>query len=80
MSPDDARLGERLHLSLVCFLVEQALKKKLPIQRTLVVFEVSRTFTESSRVGFGGTSRASARFDASLWRFFFLVGHCAEKK
>ena len=70
VSPDDARLGERLHLS-VCFLVEQALKKKYKSKRTLVVFEVSRTFTESSRVGFGGTSRASARFDASLWRFFF---------
>ena len=35
VSPDDARLGERLHLfSLVCFLVEQkALKKKLQIQK-----------------------------------------------
>ena len=80
VSPDDARLGERLHLS-VCFLVEQALKKNCKSKRTLVVFEVSRTFTESSRVGFGGTSRASARFDASLWRFFFSsVTVCAEKK
>ena len=82
VSPDDARLGERLHLSLVCFLVEQSSKKKIANPKgRLVVFEVSRTFTESSRVGFGGTSRASARFDASLWRFFFSsVTVCAEKK
>ena len=72
VSPDDARLGERLHLSLCVFsLNKRLLKKNCKSKRTLVVFEVSRTFTESSRVGFGGTSRASARFDASLWRFFF---------
>ena len=71
MSPDDARLGERLHLVFSLGGEEvSALKKIANPTKTLVFFEVSRTSTESSRVGFGGKSRASARFDASLRRFF----------
>ena len=76
VSPDDARLGERLHLSLVCFLVEQALKKKLQIQkdaggvRSLANVHgiVARRFRryESCECSFRRVSLA----------FFFLVSHC----
>ena len=75
VSPDDARLGERLHLS-VCFLVEQALKKKLQIQkdaggvRSLANVHgiVARRFRryESCECSFRRVSLA----------FFFLVSHC----
>ena len=67
-------------ISLVCFLVEQALKKKLQIQkdaggvRSLANVHgiVARRFRryESCECSFRRVSLA----------FFFLVGHCAEKK